>query len=210
MLCWKTFWIHAQDLLDIVFYLASSGVQKLIWGLASISHHHHSSLDWQPPNFDWSNTTELSLLLPRGLHDMDSLAASPALGRRENTSSEGLLAPQWTLTQTGNPAWRWSPAVGWSPLRPPGTSCLLSVERCHGCCPSIENWNMIVNWGSGGVALHHLEVLQPAVQLASFDGTLGPPTCAWGARNTGQVLPLCYRALPAGLISWLPPVRRSS
>lgn len=177
-----------KALLGVMFYLASRVVQKLAL-FARISHCH-SSLDWQPPNFDWSKVTEMSLLLLWGLHDMGSLPAPSALWRRKKHSLEGLLAAQQTLTQPGTPTWRWTPAEGGNPWAPGMSGWLFVVSR-HGCGPIVESWNLILNWGSQKVALHPLQVLQPAVQLASFNGTLGP-RCTWGARDTGRIVPLCY------------------
>lgn len=149
------------------FYLPSRRVQGLIL-VASIRHHHHSSLDWQPPSFDLTEITQLGLLLSWGLHYMCSLPTSSALRSRKKPSLEGLLAAQRTLILARTPTRRWTPA-----------------ESGHGCCPIIKNWNLIMNCSCKKVALHPVQVLQPVVQLASFNGALGPRRM-WEASNRSQ------------------------
>lgn len=191
-----------------MFYLASRVVRRLVL-VTSIAHRHDSSLDWQPADFDWSHTTELSLLLPWGLHYLSSLPASSTLWRRKKSRLEGLLAAQRALTQAGTPTRRRGPAVGRDLRLSPDRSAWLFVESRHGCRPITESRSLTVNRGSEKFALYPLQVLQPSVQLASsFDGTLGP-RCTLGVRNSGQNLPFWYQALPVGLISRSPPARGS-
>lgn len=170
------------DVRCLLAHLGSRVRRNIFSSVLRIFLLHHSSLNREPPAFHRRDITELGLLLFGRLRNMNPFQTPPAPHGDKELTLEGLPAARRTSRQVA--AGRRDSAEGGSPVGSPVPMAWFSPMA---------------------VALHSVELLEPAVQLAALDGTLGP---SGSSGHPGETLPLGALRLPPGFLSGSPPAHR--